>query len=106
MTCVARAFAQSPADVLDWPWEDVLLSWYGLEEVERIDRLEQEVSEMHAAFLANYAINDPKKLMAEQRALRARLQVGDAVPPVDEAALMREALAFGARIQQNTEAVS
>lgn len=107
MTRVARAFGQSPVAVLDWPWEDVLLAWYGLEEVERIDRLEDEVAALHRfGFLSNYAINDPKKLLAEQRQLRARLQAGDADAPVDEAALLRDALAFGAQIKKNTEAAS
>lgn len=106
MTRVARAFGQSPVAVLDWPWDDVLLAWYGLEEVERIDRLEREVDALQAAFLTNHAVVDPKKLMAEQRQLRARLQAGDADAPVDEATLLRDALAFGQQIKQNTEAAS
>lgn len=103
MTRVARAFGQSPSAVLDWPWDEVLAAWYGLEEVERIERLEREVDTLHAAFYANYAAHNPKKLMAEQRSLRARLQAGDAPPKADEATLLRDALAFGAQIKANTE---
>lgn len=108
MTRVARAFGQSPAAVLDWPWEEVLFAWYGLEEVERIDRLVAQVDQLEGGFLTNYAVNDPKKLMQEQKRLRARLQVGDTppAPTLDEASLLREALAFGAQIKANTEGTS
>ena len=84
----------------------MLFAWYGLEEVERIDHLEAEMHALRAAFLANYATNDPKQLMAEQRALRARLQVGDAPEAVDEEALLRDALAFGALLKANMEDAS
>jgi hypothetical protein len=107
VTCVARAFGVPfPTVLYDWPWEDVLLAWYGLEEVERIDRLGQEVDQLQDAFLVNYAMNAPKKLMSEQRSLRARLRRGDTPPVVDEEALLRDALAFGATIQANTEGQS
>jgi hypothetical protein len=107
VTCVARAFGVPfPTVLYDWPWEDVLLAWYGLEEVERIERLEREVEQLQAAFLTNYAVNAPTSLMKEQTALRARLKRGDTIEPPDEATLLADALAFGELLRRNTEGSS
>jgi hypothetical protein len=108
VTCVARAFGVPfPTVLYDWPWEDVLLAWYGLEEVERIERLEREVEQLQAAFLTNYAVNAPKSLMKEQTALRARLKRGPVdLDTPDEATLLADALAFGELLRRNTEGAS
>jgi hypothetical protein len=106
VTRVARAFSTPPAAVLGWPWHEVLLAWFGLEEVERIDRLADEVDVLRAAFLGNYAVNDPKKLMVEQRALAARLRAAADREHVDEGELMANAIAFAAIVKTNTEGAS
>lgn len=84
----------------------MLFAIYGLNEVERIERLEQEAAVVRGAFLQNYAFADPKKLMAEQRMLMQRVRAGDDRPDVDREALARDLVELGALLKRNKDRVS
>lgn len=106
MTRIARAFGQALPAVLAWPWHDVLLAEFGLDEVERIEGLAHDVAELHDAFLVHYAVLKPSQLQVEQRALQARLRAGDRPESVDEDALAASAAALAEHFRRNRGEVS
>jgi hypothetical protein len=71
---VAKAYHRSWEEVYDDYWHLTLLALYALEEVERIEGLEQEHRDLTMAFRFKY---DGRQLMDEQHAFRTRLLRGD-----------------------------
>jgi len=89
---VAKAYARSWEEVYEDAWHLTLLALYALEEVERIEGLEQEHRDLTAAFRFKY---DGRQLMREQQAFRARLSTGER-ETVDTEELLAAMQALGA----------
>jgi hypothetical protein len=54
---------------------------YGLEEVERVEALEQQARALSGAFLSHFSQHAPKKLEEAQRSLLARLRANETPKP-------------------------
>ena len=72
---------------MHWAWEDVLVSSLALDELERVDGINEQMGEVSAAWLVACAVNKPDELSKAENNVRRRMKLDQLLAEPDPATI-------------------